>query len=77
MSTSYLSIYDLLRIAYTYEAQALAAEWRKDGFIESIASCPTPEICKNAESSPCYEALETDFTQKYARRKRDSCVSMS
>ncbi|KAF9738199.1 hypothetical protein PMIN01_03482 [Paraphaeosphaeria minitans] len=77
MSTTYLSIYDLLRIAYTYESQALVAEGHKQGGITVISSCPTPEICKNVGTSSCYDALETDFTQKYARRKRNSCVSMS
>ncbi|PVH99233.1 hypothetical protein DM02DRAFT_438175 [Periconia macrospinosa] len=85
MSTTYLSVYDLLRITYTYESQAIEAECQhhpQQNCLDSqISTCSTPEICMHAaeskSSSSTYAALETDFTAVYARKKRDSCVSMT
>ncbi|KAF1966238.1 hypothetical protein BU23DRAFT_560406 [Bimuria novae-zelandiae CBS 107.79] len=79
MSTTYLTIYDLLRITYMYEARALAEVDAQSCSRSPIASltCITPELCKTEQTSPPYEALETDFTPKYARNTRHSCVSMT
>lgn len=40
MSTTYLSVYDLLRIVHTYESQTLLAEERKDNCIQGVPRCP-------------------------------------
>jgi hypothetical protein len=34
-------------------------------------------MSKNVQAPSCYDTLETDFTQKFTRRKRDSYVSMT
>lgn len=67
MSTTHLTIYDLLRITYTYEGKALeqAARIRRDSV------CSTPESC--AQMSPTspsgnFSGLETDFTHRYGRK---------
>jgi hypothetical protein len=67
MSTTHLTIYDLLRITYTYENKALrdAERMRRDSV------CSTPESClKLAPPSPGgnFSGLETDFTQRYSRK---------
>ncbi|KAJ8116329.1 hypothetical protein OPT61_g2233 [Boeremia exigua] len=67
MSTTRLTIYDLLRITYTYEgkAQEEAARIRRDSV------CSTPESCSQMASiSPdnSFSGLETDFTQRYSRK---------
>ncbi|KAF2639357.1 hypothetical protein P280DRAFT_454656 [Massarina eburnea CBS 473.64] len=85
MSTTYLSIYDLLRITYTYESQAAMEAYesvqKPDPLSRSDCCMQTPELCLNASrptpSATKYAALETDFTDLYAQKKRDSCVSMT
>ncbi|KAL6711363.1 hypothetical protein ACN47E_005894 [Coniothyrium glycines] len=70
MATHHLTIYDLLRITYLYEVQAMEAEAR--GRCASI--CSTPETCSHLSadmtSDADYTRLETDFTQKYCRKSR-------
>ncbi|KAF1916813.1 hypothetical protein BDU57DRAFT_450073 [Ampelomyces quisqualis] len=67
MSTTCLTIHDLLRITYAYEAQALQALARK----RSDSACFTPETCSHLSppSSPswAFAMLETDFTYRYSR----------
>ncbi|EAT85197.1 hypothetical protein HBI56_073940 [Parastagonospora nodorum] len=67
MSTTCLTIHDLLRITYTYEAQALQAQARK----RSDSACFTPETCSHLSPppspSPGFATLETDFTHRYSR----------
>ncbi|KAF3043901.1 hypothetical protein E8E11_008303 [Didymella keratinophila] len=67
MSTTRLTIYDLLRITYTYEGQALeqASRIRRDSV------CSTPETCSHmSPPSPSgkFSGLETDFTQRFCRK---------
>ncbi|KAH7392731.1 hypothetical protein BKA66DRAFT_568051 [Pyrenochaeta sp. MPI-SDFR-AT-0127] len=68
MSTHCLTIYDLLRITYTYEAQALEAQVRS----RSDSICSTPETCSHLPppSTPAanFANLETDFTQRFCRK---------
>ncbi|OAL50079.1 hypothetical protein IQ07DRAFT_587758 [Pyrenochaeta sp. DS3sAY3a] len=68
MSTTCLTIYDLLRITYTYETQALEQEARS----RSNSFCSTPETCSHLSpplpSSPMYSTLETDFTAMFCRQ---------
>jgi hypothetical protein len=67
MSTTRLTIYDLLRITYTYESQALEAEARsRSNSMCSVSSlqsrsflcmtgadfCKTPETCSMLSTSP-------------------------
>ncbi|KAF2787507.1 hypothetical protein K505DRAFT_329633 [Melanomma pulvis-pyrius CBS 109.77] len=91
MSTMYLSVHDLLRITYTYEARAVeeVARSRSNSDASSDASysaanpnhaspSPSPSTSSQLESSSRdFSALETDFTYLFARKKRDSCVSMT
>ncbi|KAF2829673.1 hypothetical protein CC86DRAFT_464194 [Ophiobolus disseminans] len=73
MSTTLLSMHDLLRITYTYEARALEeqAKSRK----RSDSACAMPEQCSNLPSSRSlstssthdFASLETDFTFRYSR----------
>ncbi|KAF1358975.1 hypothetical protein EJ07DRAFT_122407 [Lizonia empirigonia] len=68
MSTTRMTVYDLLRITYTYEGRAMeeAARSRSD----SICSVH-PESCSHmSPPSPSgnYSFLETDFTQRYCRK---------
>ncbi|KAF1962758.1 hypothetical protein CC80DRAFT_399206 [Byssothecium circinans] len=86
MSTTYLSIYDLLRITYTYESQAAIEEAQarsqnRKRADSATSICSTPGLCRHVStemtSSTNYAALETDFTDIYARKKRDSCVSIT
>ncbi|KAH8730633.1 hypothetical protein GQ44DRAFT_606589 [Phaeosphaeriaceae sp. PMI808] len=72
MSTICLTIYDLLRITHTYEAQAfeaqaLEAQARK----RSDSVCSTPEECSQlsppSSPSPVFSTLETDFTHHFSR----------
>ncbi|KAH7090516.1 hypothetical protein FB567DRAFT_293654 [Paraphoma chrysanthemicola] len=70
MSTVCLTIHDLLRITYTYEAQALEAQAQARKRSDSV--CSTPEECQHlsslSSSPPAHFAtLETDFTQRYSR----------
>ncbi|KAJ4994356.1 hypothetical protein SVAN01_00185 [Stagonosporopsis vannaccii] len=67
MSTTCLTVYDLLRITYAYEGKALeeAARIRRDSV------CSTPESCSHmSPPSPSgnFSGLETDFTQRYSRK---------
>ncbi|KAF1851814.1 uncharacterized protein K460DRAFT_273514 [Cucurbitaria berberidis CBS 394.84] len=70
MSTTCLTIHDLLRITYTYETQALEAEARS----RSSSLCSTPDTCSHlsgpASPSATFANLETDFTHKYCRKGR-------
>ncbi|KAH9875193.1 hypothetical protein J1614_004683 [Plenodomus biglobosus] len=68
MSTLHLTIHDLLRITYTYEAQAHEAAARS----RSNSVCSTPETCSHLPTTPSaeYTTLETDYTQKYCRKSR-------
>lgn len=84
MSTTRLSIYDLLRITYTYECQALeqAARIRRDSSCsvrrlhvypsKAVLTIPqTPESCSHiSPPSPSgnFSGLETDFTQQFCRK---------
>ncbi|PSN69077.1 hypothetical protein BS50DRAFT_586433 [Corynespora cassiicola Philippines] len=104
MSTTYMTIHDLLRITYTYEAQAaeagadarahLRSRSNSHASICSVSllhllasgsdmatnSLQSPEVCSHLTSSALsseFAALETDFTQQFANKKRDSCVSMA
>ncbi|CAI6264181.1 unnamed protein product [Periconia digitata] len=85
MSTTYLSIYDLLRITYTYESQAMEGDCQRPSSRHrsesQVSSCSTPELCMHVAASTTpsmsYAELETDFTDLYAKKKRDSCVSMT
>ncbi|KZM19179.1 uncharacterized protein EKO05_0006405 [Ascochyta rabiei] len=67
MSTIRLTVYDLLRITYTYEGRAMeeAARSRSDSV------CSSPEMCSHmSPPSPSgnFSILETDFTQRYCRK---------
>ncbi|KAF3008746.1 hypothetical protein E8E13_010050 [Curvularia kusanoi] len=67
MSTTRITVYDLLRITYTYEAKALAEAAR----VRRDSVCSTPESClKMTPPSPNgnFSGLETDFTQRYSRK---------
>ncbi|KAF2027493.1 hypothetical protein EK21DRAFT_114714 [Setomelanomma holmii] len=71
MSTTCLTIHDLLRITYTYEAQALEAQARE----RSHSVCSTPEECLHLtppppSPAPHFATLETDFTHRYSRLRK-------
>ncbi|KAF2689493.1 hypothetical protein K458DRAFT_358289 [Lentithecium fluviatile CBS 122367] len=52
MSTTYVSIYDLLRITYTYEAQAMVAESQSRKRTDSFLSfCPVSFSSDNAQNT--------------------------
>ncbi|KAK1913423.1 hypothetical protein P3342_005359 [Pyrenophora teres f. teres] len=58
MSTTYLSIHDLLRITYTYEMQAAEAEANMQlpqARLRSDSACSMPEIC--AHLDPLHHTL--------------------
>jgi hypothetical protein len=83
MSTTYVSIYDLLRVVHTYEAQAaMQTESQSRKRSDSIISqCSTPDADPkssgpNPLSTPDFSAYETDFTPVFANKKRQSSVSV-
>ncbi|EOA91011.1 uncharacterized protein SETTUDRAFT_158491 [Exserohilum turcica Et28A] len=78
MSTTYLSIHDLLRITYTYEMQAVEAQARvqqEQPRPRSDSACSMPEICAHlSPPSPTLSSfanaqeLETDFTHLFGSK---------
>ncbi|KAF1944291.1 hypothetical protein EJ02DRAFT_341444 [Clathrospora elynae] len=79
MSTHCLTIHDLLRITYTYEAQSFQAQAQAQAQTQaqrtrSDSACSMPEVCSHlsppTSPSPEYAILETDFTQTYSRNNR-------
>ncbi|CAE7024125.1 hypothetical protein PTT_15585 [Pyrenophora teres f. teres 0-1] len=85
MSTTYLSIHDLLRITYTYEMQAAEAEANMQlpqARLRSDSACSMPEICAHLDPLPPHPHMatststahdgffETDFTEMYCRKGR-------
>ncbi|KAF2017288.1 hypothetical protein BU24DRAFT_147569 [Aaosphaeria arxii CBS 175.79] len=88
MSTTYMTIHDLLRITHTYEARAYEAQARERS--DSMSSMSSEQaLTSHMSSSPSsssvgglvvatdFSALETDFTKLFARKKRDSVVSIT
>ncbi|KAF2737553.1 hypothetical protein EJ04DRAFT_103121 [Polyplosphaeria fusca] len=82
MSTTYLSIHDLLRVTYFYEAQSAEAESRSRSNSEASV-CSNSSVCRHPASATTlgnsgrFASLETDFTPLYAGKKRDSAFSMT
>ncbi|USP81167.1 hypothetical protein yc1106_08441 [Curvularia clavata] len=83
MSTTYLSIHDLLRITYTYEMQAVETQAQSQEHLlrpRSDSACSMPEICAHlSPPSPMLssalanrEELETDFTDLFSQKKKAS-----
>ncbi|KAG9185275.1 hypothetical protein G6011_07819 [Alternaria panax] len=74
MSTTHLTIHDLLRITYTYEMRALEAQARMQTRPRADSACSMPETCAHLSpptpSSPEHAILETDFTETYCRKTR-------
>ncbi|RAR08307.1 hypothetical protein DDE82_002287 [Stemphylium lycopersici] len=83
MSTTHLTIHDLLRITYTYEMQAVEAQARMHEQQQqqqfrhrSDSACSMPEICAHlsppsptlSPTEQSIEELETDFTQLFSRK---------
>ncbi|EUC38992.1 hypothetical protein COCCADRAFT_32036 [Bipolaris zeicola 26-R-13] len=83
MSTTHLTIHDLLRITYTYEMQAIEAQAQSQQYLQrprSDSACSMPEICAHLSPpsprlSSAYsnlEELETDFTSAFSQKKKTS-----
>lgn len=74
MPTTQLTVFDLLRVTYTYEAKALEARY-------GTKSCSNPEMCASLShtntSTSSQGALETDYTQRFIKSnwRRDSVVT--
>jgi hypothetical protein len=100
MSTTYLSIHDLLRITYFYEGKAAEVGFRSRSNsdtsvcsvsrfhrlldnrgeaddVKNSSTCRHPSSATELGNNAQFAAMETDFTERFAKKKRDSGFAVS